>query len=104
MKTVSKREESLPVTATARRFIAFVVSTSLVLGLAVVGLSHESSTPTNPGMQQTDQAGNALQEGRRLLKRGKADQALGRLQTALSLYTASNNRKGIAAAQNELGD
>ncbi|HKB66262.1 MAG TPA: CHAT domain-containing tetratricopeptide repeat protein [Pyrinomonadaceae bacterium] len=90
--------------ATARRFIAFVVSTSLVLGLAVVALSHETSRPTNPGMQQTDQAGNALQEGRRLLKRGKADQALGRLQTALSLYTASNNRKGIAAAQNELGD
>ena len=45
-----------------------------------------------------------MQEGRRLLKRGKADQALGQLQTALSLYTAANNRKGIAAAQNELGD
>jgi CHAT domain-containing protein len=92
------------VNATARKFIAFVVSTSLMLGLAVVALSYETSRPTNPGIQQTDQAGTALQEGRRLLKRGKADQALGRLQTALSLYTASNNRKGIAAAQNELGD
>ena len=90
--------------ATARKFIAFVVSTSLVLGLAVVVFSHETSRPTNLAVQQTDQAGNALQEGRRLLKRGKADQALGRLQTALSLYTASNNRKGIAAAHNELGD
>ncbi|MEP6820023.1 MAG: CHAT domain-containing tetratricopeptide repeat protein [bacterium] len=55
-------------------------------------------------MQQSDQAGTALQEGRRLLKRGKADQALGRLQTALDLYTAAKNRKGMAAAHNELGD
>jgi CHAT domain-containing protein/tetratricopeptide (TPR) repeat protein len=55
-------------------------------------------------VQQTDQAGAALQEGRRLLKRGKADQALGQLQTALNLYTAAKNKKGIAAAHNELGD
>ena len=55
-------------------------------------------------MQQPDQAGTALQEGRRLLKRGKADQALGQLQTALNLYTAAKNRKGVAAAHNELGD
>ena len=45
-----------------------------------------------------------MQEGRRLLKRGKADQAIGQLQTALNLYTAAKNRKGIAAAHNELGD
>ena len=56
-----------------------------------------------PSRQQIERY-NALQEGRRLLKRGKADQALGRLQTALSLYAATNNRKGIAAAHNELGD
>ena len=90
--------------ATARKLIAFVVSTILVLGMTVAGLSHETSSPTNPEVQQPDQAGNALHEGRRLLKRGKADQALGRLQTALNLYAATNNRKGIAAAHNELGD
>ena len=55
-------------------------------------------------VQQTDQASTALKEGRRLLKRGKADQALGQLQTALTLYTASKNQHGIAAAQKELGD
>jgi CHAT domain-containing protein/tetratricopeptide (TPR) repeat protein len=92
------------VNATTRKFISFVVSTSLMLGLAVAALSHETPRPANPGVQQTDQAGTALQEGRRLLKRGKADQALGRLQTALNLYGAANNRKGIAAAHNELGD
>jgi len=90
------------VNTTARKLIALVVSTILVLGMTVAAFPHDTSRPTNP--QQPDQAGNALQEGRRLLKRGKADQALGRLQTALSLYTASNNRKGIAAAHNELGD
>ncbi|MCA1601064.1 MAG: CHAT domain-containing protein, partial [Acidobacteria bacterium] len=60
------------------------------------------STATGP--QQPDQASTALQQGRRLLKRGKADQALGQLQTALNLYTAAKNNRGIAAAQNEFGD
>jgi tetratricopeptide (TPR) repeat protein len=92
------------VNTTAGKFIAFVVSSSLLLGLAVVALSHESSRLTNFPVQQPDQAASALQEGRRLLKRGKADQALGLLQTALNLYTATNNKRGIAAAHNELGD
>ena len=90
--------------STARQLIAFVVGTSLVLSLSVAALAHESSTPNNIPAQQPDQAATALQEGRRLLKRGKADQALGQLQTALNLYTAANHRKGIAAAHNELGD
>ncbi len=104
MTTLSEREEELLVNAAARKLISFVVSTSLMLGLAMAALSHETPRPANPGVQQTDQAGTALHEGRRLLKRGKADQALGRLQTALNLYGATNNQKGIAAAHNELGD
>jgi len=55
-------------------------------------------------MQQTDQAGAALREGRRLLKRGHADQALVQLRTALNLYTTAKNNSGIAAAHNEIGD
>ncbi len=54
--------------------------------------------------QQTDQAGTALHEGRRLLKRGQADKALIQLKNALNLYTAAKNNSGIAAAHNELGD
>src|SRR4030095_6574159 len=54
--------------------------------------------------QQADSALTALQEGRRLLKRGKADQALGQFQTSLKLYTAASNNRGMAAAHNELGD
>src|SRR5258705_432195 len=54
--------------------------------------------------QQTDQAGAALRQGRQLLKRGHTDQALVQLQTALNLYTAAKNNRGVAAVQNELGD
>src|ERR1051325_7431988 len=54
--------------------------------------------------KQTDQASTALHEGRRLLKRGHADQALVQLRNALNLYTAAKNNSGMAAAHNELGD
>ncbi len=90
--------------ARARKFVVFVLSASLVPGLAATASSYETSRVMAPVFQQPDQAAVALQEGRRLLKRGKADQALGPLQTALNLYTAAKNRKGIAAAHNELGD
>src|SRR6185295_7051660 len=53
---------------------------------------------------QTDNASAALHEGRRLLKRGRADQALVQLRNALNLYTAAKNSSGVAAAHNELGD
>jgi CHAT domain-containing protein len=57
-----------------------------------------------PLVQQADQASAALHEGRRLLKRGRADQALIQLRNALNLYTAAKNSSGVAAAHNELGD
>ena len=51
-------------------------------------------------LPQGNQADAALQEGRRLLKRGQADQALGHLETALRLYTAAKSNRGVAAAHN----
>jgi len=54
--------------------------------------------------QQVSQADAALQQGRQLLKRGHADQALGYLETALQLYAAAQNTRGIGSAHNELGD
>ena len=96
--------------ASIRSFTGFVLSASLLPGLSATAFSRARtfSSVASPAaaatVQQTDNAGAALQEGRRLLKRGKADQALGQLQTALNLYTAAKNRKGIAAAHNELGD
>lgn len=53
---------------------------------------------------QTDQAHQALMQGRQLLKRGHADQALVQLQKALQLFTSANNMGGVAATHNELGD
>jgi CHAT domain-containing protein len=78
---------------------------ALFLGVAMLGAPLTSPAHANtPPVQQTDQAGAALREGRRLLKRGRADQALIQLRNALNLYTAARNNSGIAAAHNELGD
>src|ERR1700745_2123211 len=76
-------------------FIKKVTSLSLV---AVLLLAPVISA------QQSDQAGTALHEGRRLLKRGQADKALIQLRNALNLYTTAKNNSGMAAAHNELGD
>jgi CHAT domain-containing protein/predicted negative regulator of RcsB-dependent stress response len=88
-----------------------VKSVTLLLGAILVITSFRVPSQANtlsespsPVLQQTDQAGAALQEGRRLLKRGRTDQALIQLQTALNLYTTAKNSRGMAAAQNELGD
>ena len=78
---------------------------ALFLGVALLGAPLTLPARANtPAVQQTDQAGAALREGRRLLKRGRADQALVQLRNALNLYTAAKNNSGVAAAHNELGD
>lgn len=76
----------------------------MIFAPAAVPARSNTPHPTSSYVQQTDQAGTALREGRRLLKRGHADQALIQLRTALNLYTAAKNNSGIAAAHNELGD
>src|SRR5438874_8978594 len=52
---------------------------------------------------QTD-ASTSLSRGRSLLKQGHADQALPLLQSALSSFTQSKDARGIAAAEDALGD
>lgn len=90
--------------AKVAKVAALFLGGSLLAGFNSVAFSHNASRAYASPVQQTDQASTALKEGRRLLKRGKADQALGQLQTALTLYTASKNQHGIAAAHKELGD
>jgi CHAT domain-containing protein len=46
----------------------------------------------------------ALVQGRSLLKRGNAEQALVSLEQALKLYTQANDAKGSAATRDALGD
>ena len=88
---------------------ATIKSLSFILGVGFLCAfftqpSGAKTTPVLVTPLQADQAGNALQEGRRLLKRGRSDQALVQLQKALDLYTNAKNNSGIAAAHNELGD
>lgn len=80
-----------------------VTSLLLAVALLVVPVALPPHANTS-APQQTDQAGAALREGRRLLKRGQADQALIKLRAALNSYTAAKNNSGIAAAHNEIGD
>jgi len=84
--------------------ITVLLALNLVLAAFVRPLKANTGAAAPDAVPQTDQAGTALKEGRRLLKRGKTDQALGQLQSALNLYTTAKNNSGIAAAQNELGD
>lgn len=94
-----EREEKM----SCRTVKSIGVLLSAALLLAPVILSVSANT-TAPYVQQTDKASAALHEGRRLLKRGRADQALIQLRNALNLYTAAKNSSGVAAAHNELGD
>ena len=75
---------------------------AVVLSIAPIAFAVRANTPS-PNPQQND-AGTALREGRRLLKRGQADKALVQLRNALNLYTAAKNNSGMAATYNELGD
>jgi len=84
-----------------KKFSAVGLATALLLGFSFIA-SRQVRAALN--LPQTDQAGAALQEGRRLLKRGKSDQALSQLQKALNLYTTAKNNHGIAATENEFGD
>ncbi|CAN5682656.1 CHAT domain-containing protein [soil metagenome] len=86
----------------AGRSIVHFLRASFLLGLSTFILAADVGTASV--VPQADQAATALHQGRRLLKRGKSDQALGQLQTALNLYTAAKNNRGVAAAHNELGD
>src|ERR1700682_4123825 len=79
-------------------YICLLVFQSLVL----IPQSPTTSFLNAAPVQQT--ADSALQEGRRFLRRGQADRALGSLETALRLYAAARNSRGVAAAHNELGD
>ena len=77
--------------------------TSLILCVGLLSLSILPAR-ANTLEPQADQAQQALTQGRQLLKRGHADQALIQLQKALGLFTTANNLSGIAASHNELGD
>src|SRR6266404_8813997 len=73
------------------------------LGLASTQFSSTGAHALTVDAEQNDPAA-ALTRGRTLLKHGHADQALGYLETALNLYTQTNNSRGIAATEDGFGD
>lgn len=84
------------------RLVSAFLSASLLLIQATIA-TPRSAAFADP-VQQTGNADTALKQGKQLLKRGRADQALGYLENALQLYTAAKNKRGMASAHNELGD
>jgi CHAT domain-containing protein len=78
-----------------------------VCALALVSFrllpSSEAGRSMSPIEPQNDPSA-ALSRGRTMLRQGHADQALGYLETALNLYTQTNNPRGIAATEDALGD
>jgi CHAT domain-containing protein/tetratricopeptide (TPR) repeat protein len=85
-----------------------LISTIIPAGRAVYGVSPldfaSSSSLTVAGAPQAGQGAQALKQGRALLKRGKADLALVQLQNALKAFKQEGSPKGIASANDALGD
>src|SRR6266850_8003213 len=92
-KMILRRSATLLLIACSLAFISYRLFPSSAKGVHL--------TLIEP--QQTD-PGTALNRARTLLKQGHADQALGYLETALNLYTQTNNSRGIAASEDGLGD
>ena len=80
------------------------IACSLAFISAGVFSTSARGTPRTIVEPQQPDASTALNKGRSLLKQGHADQALGYLETALNLFTQANNQRGVAAAEDQLGD
>ncbi|HXM46246.1 MAG TPA: CHAT domain-containing tetratricopeptide repeat protein [Pyrinomonadaceae bacterium] len=75
----------------------------LMVGFFFFGVRVQNASIAITAEPQND-ASTSLSRGRSLLKQGHADQALGYLETALNLYTQTNNSRGIAATEDGFGD
>ena len=86
-------------------FYRYSVPTALVV-IAIGSFSPTRTRAHNlelPIVPQTDSS-TSLSRGRSLLKQGHADQALPLLESALTSFKQTNNARGIAAAEDALGD
>ncbi|HZH29957.1 MAG TPA: CHAT domain-containing tetratricopeptide repeat protein [Pyrinomonadaceae bacterium] len=89
-----------------------ILTLLFVCGLVAAPLSQVSASTlaraAKPAMQDgTSQTGagmDALRQGRKLLKQGRADQALPLLESALRSFTAAGSGRGQAATHDALGD
>ncbi|MFN2453575.1 MAG: CHAT domain-containing protein [Pyrinomonadaceae bacterium] len=92
--------------------VAFLVCTivfALVFAFASSFGSHAQSASffavnADSNKSSAAEARAALNQGRISLRRNRADEALGSLETALKLYTDAGDKSGQAAAQDALGE
>ena len=87
----------------SKRLVLLLVVVCFLAVISSLRLSSAANISRFALDSQTD-PNTALSRGRSLLKQGHADQALGYLEAALDQFTQTNNARGIAAAQDALGD
>jgi CHAT domain-containing protein len=90
--------------------VYFLSCAILLAGLPLASLNAQSlSQPATlasaaPLLPVQGDAKAKLDQGRKLLKLGKADQALGLLEQALKQFESASDQKGVAVARDALGD
>src|SRR6266568_3104068 len=86
-----------------KRILPTGISILLFTTGALFFSANENTLKAIASPPQTD-ASTSLSRGRSLLKQGHADQALPLLESALTSFKQTNNARGIAAAEDALGD
>ena len=86
------------------KFTIKVLALSIFCLCAIAAYQLFPSSAAKTTVEPQGDAPSALSRGRSLLKQGHADQALPLLRTALAGFTQANNQRGIAAAEDALGD
>jgi CHAT domain-containing protein/tetratricopeptide (TPR) repeat protein len=88
--------------------LSFSLTLTIIPGSAAAAFAKSAvvSSANGSSIEPAPQGGAAqsLKQGRMLLQRGKADLALVQLQNALSQFKQSGSPKGVAAANDALGD
>src|SRR2546421_6288159 len=88
----------------AIRINKYLLTAALVAFFApLLTVDAHYSASSSLAAPQTDPS-TSLSRGRALLKQGHADQTLPLLESALNSFTQTNNARGIAAAEDALGD
>ncbi|MBA3248161.1 MAG: tetratricopeptide repeat protein, partial [Pyrinomonadaceae bacterium] len=88
-----------------RSLLACLVIFTIIFSSLPIAFATDSSaalaTTEQDGVKGADAA---LAQGRTLLRRNRADQALPLVESALEMYTRANAQNGMAAAQDVAGD
>lgn len=86
-------------------FAAYLFCSAILLnGLAFVSAERTGAGRTASEPAQSEQARSLLDRGRKLLRSGDSEHALGPLEQALKLFEQANDSRGKAIAHDALGD